>query len=483
VDVTEPTLDADAIIIGGGPAGAALGTMLAKNGRRALIIEKDIHPRDHVGESLVPATNIVFDKIGFLDKMNDAGFIPKRGTGWNGPRSPIWKFVEVPLFEVPLEGNPQPWTFHVERDAMDALLLRHAYDSGAKVLQGVKVTDVLFEDGRAVGVRAQVSDGWERDLRARVIVDASGRRCLLAKKLKIMQKDRSFNQFCLYTWFKNVKRPTNYLAGWGLFYFIGMNQAWAWQFPLREGKESVGVVVDKEDFQKAGSDPEEFFQKMVARSKQFSYTMENAEQIRPWWFEGDYSYKIDRYSGPGWIMVGDALRFVDPIFSSGVDVALFSSLYANDALEQAWATGDEEKAFEAYHRRVDDGVDSWYDTIRLFYKLQNLLTRFAVHHKWRPYLIRALQGAPYTPERVANNQILQQAMEDAYQQVVRDPDSLLRPWAMDPEKDHTLTCPTCLGVADYMEDEEAFVCRRCGAKASAKGLEFRSRSAATSSVS
>src|SRR5207247_7824774 len=148
--MNEAHLDADVIVIGGGPAGATLGTLLGQAGRNVLIIEKDIHPRDHVGESLVPSTNLVFNRIAFLDKMNDAGFIPKPGTGWNGPRSPICKFVEIPLFEIPIEGNVQPYTFHVERDAMDTLLLRHAKDNGAKVLQGVKVTDVWYEDGRAV---------------------------------------------------------------------------------------------------------------------------------------------------------------------------------------------------------------------------------------------------------------------------------------------------------------------------------------------
>jgi 1H-pyrrole-2-carbonyl-[peptidyl-carrier protein] chlorinase len=466
----EQTCDADVIIVGGGPAGATLGTLLAQNGRKVLIIEKDIHPRDHVGESLVPSTNIVFHRIGFLDKLGDAGFIPKGGSGWNGPRSAPWKFIEIPLFELPLEGNPQPFTYHVERDAMDTMLLRHAHDNGAKVLQGVKVTDVLFEEGRAVGVRAQVADGWSRDLRAKVVVDATGRRCMMATKMNLKRKDRSFNQFCIYSWFRGVKRPQNHMYGWGLFYFIGMNQAWGWQFPLRDGKESVGIVVDKEDFQKSGVDPDVFFKGLVGRSRQFTHVMKDAERIRPYWIEGDYSYKIDRYSGPGWLMVGDALRFVDPIFSSGVDVALFSALFAFEAIEKAWETGNEQKAFDDYHERVNTGADSWYDTIKLFYSLQNLLTRFAVHKKWRPYIIRALQGAPYNDERVASNKALQGAMQEAYERVMKDPGNLLRPWAMDPEKDRTLTCPKCLGVADYWDDQEAFVCRRCGARTAMKGL-------------
>lgn len=474
----EDPQDADVIIIGGGPAGATLGTLLGMGGYRALIIEKDIHPRDHVGESLIPATNIVFNRIGFLDKLNDAGFIHKPGTGWNGPRSKVWNLVEIPLFELPLEGSPQPWTFHVERDAMDTMLLRHAHDHGAKVLQGVKATEVLFEDDRAVGVRAQVADGWERELRARVIVDASGRRCFLANKLRMKRKDRNFNQFCVYSWFKGVRRPPERLYGWGLFYFIGLNQAWGWQFPLREGKESVGVVVDKEDFQKSGVDPDHFFDSLVQRSRQFSYVMQDAERIRPYWMEGDYSYKIDRYAGPGWMLIGDALRFVDPIFSSGVDVALFSAFYAYEAMLESWKTGHEAKVFDAYHHKINDGVDTWYDTISMFYRLQNLLSRFAMHRHWRPYIIQTLQGNPYDPERALRSRQLLDAMQEAYEGVLTQPGSVLRPWAMDPEKDHTLTCPICLGVADYLPAETAFVCRRCDARTPMK--DFRPLSASAS---
>ncbi|TMK53875.1 MAG: NAD(P)/FAD-dependent oxidoreductase [Actinobacteria bacterium] len=468
--VPDRQYDADVIIIGGGPAGSTLGTLLGMGGHRALIIEKDIHPRDHVGESLVPSTNLVFDRIGFLPKMRDAGFVPKPGTGWNGPRSRPWSFVEVPLFEIPIEGNTQNYTYHVERDVMDTMLIRHAHEHGAKVLQGVKVTDVLYEDDRAVGVRAQVADGWQRDLHARVIVDASGRRAMMATRMKSKTKDLSFNQVCIYSWFRNVRRPPERLAGYGLFYFMGLNQAWGWQFPLRDGKESVGVVLDKEDFQKTGQSYEEFFDSLVARSRNMRYAMETAERIRPFWVEGDYSYKVDRYAGPGWLMIGDALRFVDPIFSSGVDVALFTALYAYEALLESWSSGNEQSAFESFQSRISTGVDIWYDTISTFYRLQNLLTRFVTHKKWRSYIIRALQGNPYIPENVARTRELLAGMQEAYERVLKDPSNVLRPWALDAERDHSLTCPTCLGVADYVADESAFVCRRCGARTAARGL-------------
>jgi flavin-dependent dehydrogenase len=463
--------DADVIVVGGGPAGSALGTLLAMDGHKALILEKDIHPRDHVGESLVPSTNLVFKRLNFLDKMNDAGFIHKPGAAWNGPRSPLWKFIEVPLFEYPMEGGPQPYTYNVERDAMDAMLLRHAHEAGAKVLQGVKVREVLFEEGRAVGVRAEASDGWERKLYARYIVDATGRRCLLANQLKMKHNDPSFNQFCIYSWFDDVKPPPDRIFGYSLFYFIGMNQAWAWQFPLRNGKSTVGVVLDKEDFQRSGKTHEEFFYSLVERNKTLKHAMEGAVRIRPFWIEGDYSYKIDRFAGPGWLLAGDALRFVDPIFSSGVDVALFSAVHAFETITEVWRTGREEQLLEKYHETVETGADIWYDMIATFYRLQNLITRYVVSPRHREMFVRALQGNPYQPEAQRRSRTLLTAMNESYDSVMATPGSLLRPWVMDPERDGTLTCPTCLGVADYWPEEQGFVCRRCGAKASAAGYQ------------
>jgi FADH2 O2-dependent halogenase len=467
----EREYDADVIVVGGGPAGSAIGTLLARDGIRTMIVEKDVHPRDHVGESLTPSTNLVFERLGVLDKLNDAGFVHKPGTGWNAPTSALWKFVEIWLFEFPIEGTPQPFTYNLERDELDTILLRHAHESGAKVLQGVKVQHVIFEEGRAVGVRAQVADGWERDLFAKVVVDASGRRCLLANQLKMKRKDSHFNQFCIYSWFEGVKEPPKRYEGFTLFYFLGLNQGWAWHIPLRHGRSSMGVVLDKEDFQKSGKDPEEFFYSLVQRNRTFTHAMEDASRVRPFWIEGDYSYQIDRFAGPGWMLVGDAVRFVDPIFSSGVDVALFSSLYAYETIIESFRTGDEARLFERYQERVTTGVDVWYDLISMFYKLQNLLTRYATSPHRRERIIRALQGNPYLPETQARARSLLDDMQDSYEKVMATPGNLMRPWAMDPDKDGSLTCPQCLGVADLWPEEDVFVCRRCGSRTPALGYQ------------
>ncbi|HEY7755423.1 MAG TPA: NAD(P)/FAD-dependent oxidoreductase, partial [Actinomycetota bacterium] len=191
--------DHDVIIIGGGPAGSLLASMLAKQGRSVLVLEKDIHPRDHVGEALTPSTNVVFDQIGFLDKMEAVGFTHKPGVVWTTPNARSGKFVSVRTSEFPFPGAPRPYSFNVERDLFDAMLLRHAHELGATVLQGVAAKEVLFEGDRAVGVRVSPSEGWEHEARARVVVDASGRRCLLANQLGLRRKDPGFNQFGIYS--------------------------------------------------------------------------------------------------------------------------------------------------------------------------------------------------------------------------------------------------------------------------------------------
>jgi hypothetical protein len=146
------------------------------------------------------------------------------------------------------------------------------------------------------------------------------------------------------------------------------------------------------------------------------------------------------------------------------------ALYAHQAIVESWETGDERRAFGAFERRIRTGIDVWYDTISMFYRLQNLLTRFVSHRKWRRYIIRALQGNPYVPENVASTRELLAGMQTAYERVLGDPSSILRPWAMDPERDHSITCPICLGVADHREDERAFVRRRCGTRTAVDGL-------------
>ncbi len=423
------TPDADLIIVGGGPAGAALATFMAQDGYKVIVIEKDIHPREHVGEALTPSTNLVLDRMGVLPKIEQAGFFHKPGVAWTAPRSKPWKCLAVRNSDYPSPDAVQTYSYNVEREDFDALLLRHAHEAGAKVVQGANVRNVLFEGDRAVGVRVAVTDGWARDLHARAVVDASGRRCLLASQLGLKKKDRSFNQFSIYSWWQGVAPAPESHRDFLFLHFLGLERAWAWHIPLRNGSFSVGVVADKADFKRSGRTHEDFFAGFIARNRTAVAAMGEAQRIRPWAIEGDYSYHMETLVGPGWLLVGDALRFVDPIFSSGVDVALYSAMFAHEALVTTWRGADEGLEFARYQRRVTQGVDVWYELTDLFYRFQLLFTLFLVTRDHRADMVRVLQGNPYLPETQAIARRLLGEMRDFYERT-KGKDSLLRPAAL-----------------------------------------------------
>jgi FADH2 O2-dependent halogenase len=365
--------------------------------------------------------------------MDEAGYVHKDGVGWTAPRSPIWKFVTIRTADFVPPNAPRSYSYNVERGHLDLILLRHAHEQGAKVVQGASVKEVLFSGDRAVGARVELCDGWMRDLTARVVVDASGRRCLLAKQLGLKRKDAAFNQYAIWSWFRGLGAAPESHEGFVFFHFLGLERAWAWQIPLRDGITSVGVVTDKQDFQKSGKSHEEFFSGLVVRNPTFELVMRDAERIRPWWIEADYSYAMQTGAGPGWILVGDAYRFIDPIFSSGVDVALRSAELAHQAIDRTFAGTPEAEAFADYERSVTEGVDIWYETVDLFYKLQQLFGRFATDRRYVADVARALQGNPFDPANRDRTRRLLDEMRRAYEDVVADPRSLLRAGALDPE--------------------------------------------------
>jgi flavin-dependent dehydrogenase len=416
----------DVIIIGGGPSGSVLASLLAQAGRDVMLLERDIHPRPHVGESLTPSSTPIWKRIGFLEKIEQAGFVHKPGACWTAPHAQVGKYLAIRLAEFPMPGATQSFTYNVERDEFDTLLIRHAHELGAKVIQGLRVKEVIFEQDRAVGVRVKITDGLDEDLFARIVVDASGRRCVIASQLGLKRKDPDFNQFSIYSWFKDMEPQPPGTEGMIFLHFLGVEQAWAWDIPLRNGLRSVGVVVDKDDFKKYGTDNGEFFNSLVRRNRNLAHSLRNAVQVRPWWTEGDYSYKIDKLRGNGWLLIGDALRFVDPVFSTGVDVASYSALYAFDSVEKVLSGGDEETAFAEYEHRISDGVDAWYDIISLFYKLQNLFTIFAVDRRFREKVVRILQGNIYIPESLQRAREIIAMMNAAHARITAQPSSLLR---------------------------------------------------------
>jgi len=395
---TEPAstdvLDTEVLILGGGPAGAILGSYLAMEDVDHLILDKAVHPRPHVGESLLCATTQVFDEIGFLPEIERGGFVRKRGAFWT--HFARERGVALPFRPIPRLGVAQDFTWHVDRSRFDDALLRHAVARGSRVVQGMHVERIAF-DAQGFAQGAVVREGERcRQLRARMVVDASGRSTLLGSQLRLKRTDPLFRQFALHGWFEGVDRGVPEMAEWIHLHVLPGRRAWAWQIPISASVTSVGVVCDAESFPKAGEDVEAFFEQRVASSRVLARRMAHAHPLHALHREGNYSYAMKRLAGDGWLLVGDAARFVDPLFSSGLSVAAESARLAAGVIQKALATGDvSAAAFADYERRLDAGLDVWREFIDLYYRRPSAFIDLLEDASDRELLREVLQGDIY----------------------------------------------------------------------------------------
>ncbi len=380
----------DVIIIGGGPAGSAMGCFLSKAGIQNVILESANHPRAHVGESMVTSSTRIFAELDFLKVMEREHFPHKYGASWHEPGG---KEYGIRFEEFPQPGVNQPYTYHVDRTKFDLDLLKHAESMGSKVYQGVQVKQVLFDENeKACGVRVSIA-GQEVDLPSKFVVDASGRGTLLGRQLNIKRMDPIFNQYAVHAWFEGVNRGPEISWDYIHIYFLPLERGWAWQIPITDTITSVGIVAEREVFRKANKDLEGYFNYYVQSNPALAKAMAPATRINEWKTEGDYSYVMDSFVGNGWLMVGDAARFVDPIFSSGVSIALYSAKFASQHIAEAFARNDFSKEFlKPYELKLRSGVSVWYEFIRLYYRLLPLFTHFIQSKKYRVEVLRLLQG-------------------------------------------------------------------------------------------
>ena len=389
----------EVIIVGGGPAGSALGCYLSKAGIKNTIFEGANHPRPHVGESMVMSSVRVFDEIGFLPVLEREGFPKKYGASWHPPVTQGQ--ADISFDEFPQEGIKQDYTYHVDRQKFDLLLLKHAESLGTKVYQGVQASEVLFDEkSYASGVRLRIA-GQEIDVPARMVVDATGRHTLLGKQLRVKQNDPIFDQFAVHAWFKNVDKGINRSSGFIHIYFLPVKRGWAWQIPITDEITSMGIVAEKEVFKTGRLSPADYFQKYVESNPDLTHAMRNAERVNEFKLEGDYSYKMDTFAGNGFVLIGDAARFVDPIFSSGVSVALYSAKYSSERIKYAFENNDfSEAALKPYEQKLRAGTEIWYEFIRLYYKLLPLFTKFIESKQHRIEVLRLLQGEVFDRREV-----------------------------------------------------------------------------------
>lgn len=393
-----------------------MGAYLGKAGAKCAVVERELFPRPHVGESLVPSSTRVFKELDFLPKLEAAKFPHKYGASWSS--DPVkrayavdWAGLEPDgSADIRFEERAQPgvdrnYTYHVDRGKFDLLLLQHAHELGAEVLEGVRVTQVELPEGSDPVVRFNLGRK-EVALTARFVVDASGRHTVLGNLLKLKVKDPVFDQYAIHTWFDGFDRGA--LAGseaaaqYIHIHFLPISNTWVWQIPISECTTSIGVVTQKANFAKSRESREQFFWDCLGSRPALLEAARKAQQVTPFKDEGDYSYAMSQICGDRFVLIGDAARFVDPIFSTGVSIALNSARFASRDLLAALEVGDFSRdAFRTYETTIRRGTKNWYEFIRVYYRLNVLFTYFIRNPKYRLDVLKLLQGDVYDEDEPA----------------------------------------------------------------------------------
>jgi flavin-dependent dehydrogenase len=381
----------EVIVIGGGPAGSTAATLLARQGRDVLLLERERFPRFHIGESLMPATWWTLERLGFLDRMHGSPFLRKHSVQFflkDGRATTPFYFADV-------DPHESSVTWQVDRAEFDRMLLEHAAASGAEVRQPVTVLDVLFDGERAVGVRAAADGGGAEEIRARAIVDASGQSALLSRRLGLKEIDPNLRNAAVFTRYRGAIRDPGIDAGAILVLRTRNGDSWFWFIPLPGEITSIGVVGSLEYLiVNRPPDPLRVLEEEIALCPALQARIRNAERLDWVRVLMDFTYVSRRMAGDGWIMAGDAFGFLDPIYSSGVLLALKAGEFAADAVGGAFATGDFSAAsLGRFGPRFIAGMEALRRVVYAFYSRDFSFARFLRNYpECRDEVVHLLSG-------------------------------------------------------------------------------------------
>jgi flavin-dependent dehydrogenase len=328
----------DVIVIGGGPAGSTASTLLAQRGHKVQLFEREQFPRFHIGESLIPMTYFVLERLNMLPKLQKSPFVKKYSVQFVNEAGR----VSEPFYFVEHKPHESSQTWQVVRSELDEMLLNNAREHGVDVHEGVRVLEVLFEGERAVGVRLQFPDGGEREVRARVIVDASGQSSMIMSRLKLREWDPELKKAALWTYWKGAYRDTGRDEGATLVVQTKGKKGWFWYIPQHDDTVSVGVVASYDYLfsNRADKDHEAIYAEEIERCPGIKQRIASATRATGFYVAKEYSYRSRQAAGDGWVLCGDAFGFLDPLYSSGVLLALKSGSLAADAVADGLAMAD-----------------------------------------------------------------------------------------------------------------------------------------------
>jgi len=351
----------DVAIIGGGPAGSTAATLLARAGRRVIVFERERFPRFHIGESLLPFSVQTFDRLGVREKL-DRAFLPKFGgeiVAACGTAAQKFYFKDG-------YRSRRDRAYQVTRSEFDKLLLDHSRENGAEVREETEVKKVVFA-ADYVKIDTATSGGAAETFAAKYLLDCSGRQTMLGSSFKLKKNYNFLQKFSVFAHYENVDRAEG-VDGTLIRMVRGLDR-WFWMIPLTQTRMSIGVVMDTSTFRAMKLSPESALEKCIAEQPMILERMQHARRVSPVYSAGDYSYRNTKFFGDRWLLVGDAAGFIDPVFSSGVFLAIMSAEKAADTLNEALPDESRRKRlFKNYSRHVNRVMDVYLTFVTAWYR-------------------------------------------------------------------------------------------------------------------
>ena len=415
----------DAIVIGGGPAGSTAAAVLAEKGRKVVLLEKEKFPRYHIGESLIPYTYYPLKRIGMLDQMKQSHFTKKYSVQFvsiSGKQSqPFYFFQQL--------HSEAADTWQVLRSEFDQMMLNNARAKGAEVMEETLVKDTIEQNGVVSGVTAFSKNGLSHEFHAPITIDATGRDAFTLGRRGWKVRDPRLNKIAVWTYYKGAMRDPGVDEGATTVAYVP-DKGWFWYIPLPGDILSVGIVAEKDYLYRDTHDLKTIFHREVAVNKWIEQHLAAGQQVGEYRVTGEYSYRSRHCAGDGLLLIGDAFAFLDPVFSSGVFLALRSGEMGADAADAAITAGDcSASRFREYGEQLCKGIESMRRLVYTFYdhefRFRTFLTRYPdlkgemteclMGNLWQDFdpLFQAVAEFASVPAPLAHGQPLENTSEES----------------------------------------------------------------------